>query len=73
MARQKQPLSNIFELGHGSIIQFDKSYDQPLVLEAGNRAIAEGEAVKVGDKFGIRLTSIVLPDERFWTVRPDGP
>jgi hypothetical protein len=24
----------------------------------------------VGDKFGLRITSIVLPDERFRPVRP---
>ena len=27
--------------------------------------IAEGEAVKVGEKFGLRITSITLPAERF--------
>jgi hypothetical protein len=37
--------------------------------------VAEGETVKVGDKFGLRLTSMVLPEERFQTVAgkpPDG-
>ena len=30
---------------------------------------AVGEAVKVGDKFGLRITSMIMPEERFWTVR----
>jgi flagellar motor switch/type III secretory pathway protein FliN len=55
-------------LGPGSIIQFDKSCEEMLELDAGGRRIAMGEAVKVGDKFGLRITSIILPDERFRPV-----
>ena len=40
-----------------------------LDLETGNQSIAVGEAVKVGDKFGLRITSMVLPDERFKIVQ----
>ena len=35
----------------------------------GDQPVAEGEAVKVGDKFGIRLTSLRLPGERFKPVK----
>jgi flagellar motor switch protein FliN len=73
LAEKKQPLDRIVELAPGSIIQFDKSCEQMLDLSAAGRKIAEGEAVKVGDKFGLRITSIVLPDERFEPVRPGPP
>jgi hypothetical protein len=36
-----------------------------LQLEVSGRPVATGEAVKVGDKFGLRVNSIVLPEERF--------
>lgn len=65
LARNRQPLGRIVELGPGSIIHFDKPCDGTLDLEIGDHAIAAGEAVKVGDKFGLRITSIVLPEERF--------
>jgi hypothetical protein len=39
-----------------------------LDLEAGGIPIAAGEAVKVGDKFGLRITSIRLPEERLLPV-----
>jgi len=68
LAEKRQPLGWIIELGPGSIIQFDKSCEEMLELDAGGRRIATGEAVKIGDKFGLRITSIVLPEERFRPV-----
>jgi flagellar motor switch protein FliN/FliY len=72
LAQKKQPLGRILEIGPGQILQFDKSCEETLDLEVGNCKIASGEAVKVGDKFGLRVVSIVPPDERFVPVRPDG-
>jgi flagellar motor switch/type III secretory pathway protein FliN len=65
LAEKRQPLGMILELGPGSIIQFDKSCEEMLQLEVSGRPVATGEAVKVGDKFGLRVNSIVLPEERF--------
>ena len=69
LASTKQPVSRILDLGPGSIIQFAKSCEEMLDLEVGGHAVAQGEAVKVGDKFGIRLTQIVPPPERFHELR----
>lgn len=65
LAKSHQPLSRIIELAPGSIIPFTKSCDDTLTLEVNNREVAVGEAVKVGDKFGLRITSMTLPPERF--------
>ncbi len=70
LARKRQPLGRIVELGPGSIIQFDKSCEEMLDLEIGDCRVASGEAVKMGDKFGLRITSMVLPEERFYTLTP---
>lgn len=78
LAAKKQPVGRILELGPGSIIQFDKSCEEMLEMHVNHQLVGEGEAVKVGDKFGIRLTSLVVPGERFKPVRgtpgpkPDG-
>jgi len=69
LARKRQPVRLILKLGPGSILQFDKSCEETLELEVGERSVASGEAVKVGDKFGLRITSMILPDERFARVR----
>ena len=70
LATKKQPISKIVELGPGSIIKFEKSCDELLELSIGNCSIALGEAVKIGDKFGIRVNTIILPTERFKKVEP---
>lgn len=69
LADKRQRLSDILELGPGSIIHFEKSCEEMLDLAAGGHQIASGEAVKVGDKFGLRITSVKIPDERFRPVR----
>jgi flagellar motor switch protein FliN/FliY len=73
LAEKKQPLGQILEIGPGSILQFEKSCEDMLDLNVSNLAIARGEAVKVGDKFGLRVTSLILPSERFKVVQPALP
>ena len=70
LAEKKQKLGRILEIGPGQILQFDKSCEEALDMQVSNAKIASGEAVKVGDKFGLRIVSIVPPDERFIPVRP---
>lgn len=70
LAHKRQRADDILSLGPGQIIQFNKSCDEMLDLMVGRQKVAKGEAVKVGDKFGLRITSIVLPEERFHSVGP---
>jgi len=59
LASQRKSVHDIVELGPGSIVKFDKTCDEQLQLSIGNTAIAEGEVVKVGDKFGLRISGLV--------------
>ena len=34
----------------------------------GGQPVAVGEAVKVGDKFGLWITAMAMPEERFWVI-----
>lgn len=72
LAEKRQPLGRVVELSPGAIIHFDKSCEEMLDLFVGNRRVASGEAVKVGDKFGLRITSITPSDERFYPLKPGG-
>ncbi|MGL4512962.1 MAG: FliM/FliN family flagellar motor C-terminal domain-containing protein [Lacipirellulaceae bacterium] len=65
LAAKKASIGEIIELGPGSIITFDKSCDDDLELCVGDRRIALAEAVKVGEKFGVRVRQMILPDEQF--------
>jgi flagellar motor switch protein FliN len=68
LATKRQPIGQIMDLGAGSIIHFEKSCEEMLDLYVGDHPVAKGEAVKVGEKFGLRITSVILPEERFKSV-----
>jgi flagellar motor switch protein FliN/FliY len=59
LASQRKSIQEIIELGPGSIVKFDKTCDEPLELCIGDRPVARGEVVKVGDKFGLKISGIV--------------
>lgn len=69
LAEKKMKVHDIVNIGIGSIIQFDKSCEDTLDVEIGRQKIAEGEAVKVGDKFGVRVTNITMPEERYIALK----
>jgi flagellar motor switch protein FliN/FliY len=69
LAHQKQSVQDILSLVPGAIIKFDKSCDEMLDLMVGDQPIAEGEVVKIGDKFGLRIRSMTMPQEKFIAVK----
>jgi flagellar motor switch protein FliN/FliY len=38
---------------------------QPLDIRGNNQLVARGEVVVINDKFAVRITDIVSPDDRF--------
>lgn len=63
LARKKCSLELIVDLVPGAMLTFDAHCDEPLLLEAGGKAIANGDAVKVGDLFGLRIRELLLTDQ----------
>ena len=63
LAHKPVPLSVVLDLVPGAMIQFNKNCDAPLILEVGGQPIAIGEAVKVDDKFGLRIRSFEVEEE----------
>ena len=58
LAERKLSMAEVLRLGVGAIIEFAKSSDEPLDLLINNKPIGVGEAVKVGENFGLRITQI---------------
>jgi flagellar motor switch protein FliN/FliY len=69
LAEKKESVQDVVELAPGTIIKFAKSCEETLHLYVGDQVIAAGEAVKVGDKFGFRVTGMELPEEHFLKIR----
>jgi len=58
LAERKLTLGEVMRLGAGAIIEFSKSSDEPLELLVNNKPIGVGDAVKVGENFGLKITQI---------------
>lgn len=58
------PISDLLELGGGSVVELDRIAGEPLEVLINNKLVARGEAVVINDKYGVRLTEIVSPTER---------
>ncbi len=58
LAARDVSLSSVLNWTLGSIIEFDIPADSELQLVIGNKPIGRGHAVKVGENFGLRVTTI---------------
>jgi len=54
-------LDQLTELGEQSVVDLDRSVDEPIDVLVNGRLFARGEVVTVGEYFGVRLTEIVRP------------
>lgn len=64
LAQRTMSIAEIRKFSCGTLIKFDESVDAPLALMCNNRVIGGGEAVKVGERFGLRITEIATPADR---------
>jgi flagellar motor switch protein FliN len=64
LGRTKISIRNLLQLAHGSVVELDGLAGEPMDIMINGTLIAQGEVVVVNDKFGIRLTDIVTPQER---------
>ena len=62
-------LEELFSLKPSSVIVLDKMLSEPVDIKVNGRKIAEGELVVVNDRFGVKITKIVSPDERLKKLR----
>lgn len=69
LGKVEMPISEILGLGPGSMIEVGHLVDEPVELLINNRLIARGDVVVVDEKFGLRITEIVSPEERIETLR----
>jgi flagellar motor switch protein FliN/FliY len=58
LAERYMPIESILEVTAGTIVEFDVPFDSDLTLEVAGRPIAQGQAVKIGENFGIRISRI---------------
>jgi flagellar motor switch protein FliN/FliY len=69
LGRGKMEIQEILHLGPGSVIELSKLAGEPLDVLVNGRLMARGEAVIVGEKFGVRITEVVSRGERIAGLR----
>ena len=65
LGRVKMMVREVLDLGTGSIIEVDKAAGEPVDFMVNGRLVAKGEVVVIEDNFGVRVTEILNPAERF--------
>ncbi|RMF38384.1 MAG: FliM/FliN family flagellar motor switch protein, partial [Planctomycetota bacterium] len=59
LAEKRMRIDQILKLVPGVMLQFDKPCTAPMTVEVVERPIAQGDVVKIGDKFGLQITEIL--------------
>jgi flagellar motor switch protein FliN/FliY len=69
LGRADLSIKRILEMAPGSIIELDRLAGEPVDLMVNNKVVAKGEVVVVDENFGIRIVSLVSPEERIKSLR----
>lgn len=64
VGRARMTIQDLLQLGQGSVVELEKLAGEPLDIYVNGKHVARGEAVIVNEKFGVRLTDIISPEER---------
>ncbi len=64
IGRCKMIINDLLKLSQGSIIELNKMAGEPAEIYVNQRLMARGEIVVINDRFAVRLTEIISPQER---------
>jgi flagellar motor switch protein FliN/FliY len=59
LGRRTLPIGDLLQLGPGAVIELGKAAGESLDLLVNGKLVARGEAVVVGEKYGIRITEVI--------------
>jgi flagellar motor switch protein FliN len=60
----EMPLKDILKLGTGSVIELDKSVNDPVTIIVNHKPIAKGEVVMVDGNYGVRVLEVQSTADR---------
>jgi len=65
VGRTHMLIEDLLKLEESSIVELDSMVGQPLNIRANEKLVARGEIVVINEKFAVRITDIISPDDRF--------
>jgi flagellar motor switch protein FliN/FliY len=64
LGRTSMTIQEILNLGPGSVVELNKLAGEPVDLLVNNKIVAKGEVVVIDENFGLRVTTLISPEER---------
>lgn len=64
----EMPLGEVARIGIGSMIELNRTIDEPVELLVNNCPFAFGEVVVIDGYYGVRIVDIGTPEERSRTL-----
>jgi flagellar motor switch protein FliN/FliY len=69
VGRARMTIQDLLQLSQGSVLELEKLAGEPLDIFINGKQVARGEAVIVNEKFGVRITDILSPEDRMGGLR----
>lgn len=69
IGRTEIPIRHLLQLSQGSVVELDHMAGEPMDVLVNGTLIAHGEVVVVNERYGIRLTDVISPQERVKKLR----
>lgn len=63
LGRKRVRINDVLRLGPGSVLELSKASGEPLDILVNDRLVARGEAVVIGERYGVRITEVRVLDE----------
>jgi flagellar motor switch protein FliN/FliY len=61
IGRRRMRIAEVLKLSTGQTLELQKAAGEPLDIFVNGKLLGRGEAVVVGDRYGVRITEIVAP------------
>jgi flagellar motor switch protein FliN/FliY len=64
IGRRRLRIADVLKLSRGQTLELSKAAGEPLDIFVNGRLLGRGEAIVMGDRYGVRITEIVAPGTR---------
>jgi len=65
LGRAQMPLRDVLTLSPGSVVELDKLAGEAVDILINGKLVGRGEVVVIEDMFGVRVTEIIPPTQRW--------
>lgn len=69
LGKTKRPINEVLNLIPGSIVELERLANEPVDVLVNGTLIAKGEVVVINENYGVRVTSIVSPEQRLQNLK----